>query len=69
MSSKIKINPWDSILSDIDFSHESDESLIELCTSLAEMHARVYGELQERKLQALHSFVEGMMRTSNNEDK
>ena len=61
MSSKIKINPWDSILSEIDFSHESDESLIELCASLAEMRAQVYEELQKRKLQELNSFVEGMI--------
>ena len=56
-----KVNPWDSILSEIDYSHESNESLIELCTSLVEMHAQVYGELQQRKLEDLYSFVEGMM--------
>ena len=61
MPSEVKINPWDSILSEIDYYHESDESLIELCTSLAEMHAQVYEELQKRKLQELNSFVEGMM--------
>ena len=56
-----QVNPWDSILSEIDYSHESNESLIELCTSLAEMHAQVYKELQKRKIQELHSFVMGMM--------
>ena len=54
---------------EIDYSHESNESLIELCTNLAEMHAQVYEELQKRKFQELHSFVMGMMETSIDENK
>ena len=44
-----------------DYSRETNESLMELCANLAEMHAQVYEELQNRKLQDLHSFVMGMM--------
>lgn len=65
MSSQVKINPGDSrdsvILGDIDYSRESNESLMELCVTLEEMHTQVYKELQKRKIQELHSFVMGMM--------
>lgn len=54
---------------EIDYSQESNESLMELCDNLAEMHAQVYEELQKRKLQELHSFVMGMMETSIDENK
>lgn len=65
-----KINSQVSVtFGEIDYSRETDESLIELCTNLAEMHARVYEELQRRKFHELHSFVMGMMETSNNENK
>lgn len=68
MSSNSQVSGFTVTFIERDYSCESTESLMELCTTLEEMHAQVYEELQKRKLQELHSFVEGMM-TSKNENK
>lgn len=68
MSSNSQVSGFTVTFIERDYSQESTESLMELCATLEEMHARVYEELQKRKLQGLHSFVEGMM-TSKNENK
>ena len=60
-----KVNSENSQISvtftEMDYSRESNESLMELCTFLENKHAQVYEELQKRKLQELHSFVMGMI--------